>query len=774
MATSLRSRAPHLSAEALEPRETPAVVGGLDPSFNGTGISQHATFGTVDVFNAVATEPDGHIIAVWTTNQNGTADFLVVRYNPDGTLDHSFVGGAGRRVIDFSGGNDQAFGVAIQPDGKIVVVGKGTPPGEDFCIARMNADGTEDDSFGTGGQSDINISFGHVDVARAVGFQSDGTIVVAGYSNANSATTGANDMVVIRVRGSGPSAGTQLGTTTFIDFNSGDDQAYALAVYPPGTANADQIVVAGGRFGEEIAKLNTDASLNTQARFDYGTADPGATGVAIQADGKIVVSGTTNYGGTDHFVMLRVNPNLSIDQSFGSFGYAKFVLGGNDQAHGLAVDPFGRFVVAGSSDGNLGVIRVNTDGSPDTSFSAGTGGKLVTSGLQVADAIAGNMVALQSNGRIVAAGELNAGSDGVLARVIGSTELPTRLSVGGAESANANVYIPSGGAYSNPPATVTPAGVFSGYTGEVRVATADVNGDGVPDVVEVTGPGAPTRMAVIDGKTNAVLVPPTDPFGDPNFAAGAYVTAGDIAGTGRADWVITPALTGGPRVVIFQLLANGTFNLNSGSLVANFFGIGDPGFRDGDRVALGDVNGDGVLDVFSIAAFNGGPRTALFDGKDVLIARAVGRDPNKLVNDFYASADGTDAGRGGRSIAVGDFNGDGVADLAVTGDNLLGTGNQVTIFNGADLAAGKVPGFGAGKFISFTASGQPGSALVSLAAVDADGDSLADLVVGSGAGQPGKVRTYLGSTKTATLSGEPTFTDLDPYGAVLGNGVFVG
>src|SRR5947207_3043249 len=126
MAAPRRPRA-RLSAEALEPRETPALVGGLDPSFNGTGTSQTASFGTVDVFNATAVEPDGHIIAVGTTNQNGTNDFLVVRYNPNGTLDSSFVGGAGRRVIDFLGGNDQAFGVAIQADGKIVVVGKGTP-----------------------------------------------------------------------------------------------------------------------------------------------------------------------------------------------------------------------------------------------------------------------------------------------------------------------------------------------------------------------------------------------------------------------------------------------------------------------------------------------------------------------------------------------------------------------------------------------------------------------------------------------------------------------
>jgi hypothetical protein len=317
--------------------------------------------------------------------------------------------------------------------------------------------------------------------------------------------------------------------------------------------------------------------------------------------------------------------------------------------------------------------------------------------------------------------------------------------------------------------------VFGGFAGEVRSATGDFDGDGVQDTVLITGPGTKTEMAVVSGKDGKVLVPATDPFGDANFTFGGFVTAGDIDHDGRAEWVVTPELRGGPRVVIFHLLANGSFDITSPgqpSLVANFFGIGDPSFRDGDRPALGDVNGDGILDVYSIAAFNGGPRVALYDGRDVLTARFMGRDPVKIISDFFASPDGGDEGRGGRGIAAGDVNGDGVADLIVTGDNLLGTGNQVVVFSGADLMAHRVPGFGATPLADFTVGGQPGTALVSVAAVDADGDGRADLAVGSGAGQESLVKIYSGTNLSGTA--EPTCTTFDPFGTITTDGVFVG
>jgi hypothetical protein len=312
--------------------------------------------------------------------------------------------------------------------------------------------------------------------------------------------------------------------------------------------------------------------------------------------------------------------------------------------------------------------------------------------------------------------------------------------------------------------SITP---FPGFSGDVRAAAGDFDGDGVRDTVLITGPGAKTVMAVVSGKDGSILLSPTDPFGDANFTFGGFVTAGDIDHDGKAEWVVTPELRGGPRVVIFRLDPAAGF-----TVVANFFGIQDDTFRDGARAALGDVNGDGILDVFAIAAFNGGPRTALFDGRDILVATGQGRAPAKLTGDFFAAASGQDEGRGGRGIAVGDVNGDGVADLIVTGDNLLGTGNQVTIFSGADLIAGRFPGLGATPLANFTVGGQNPAALVSVAAINADGDGRADLAVGSGAGQPSQVKIYLGTNLSGTA--EPTSTSLDPFGTVTTSGVFIG
>jgi hypothetical protein len=181
------------------------------------------------------------------------------------------------------------------------------------------------------------------------------------------------------------------------------------------------------------------------------------------------------------------------------------------------------------------------------------------------------------------------------------------------------------------------------------------------------------------------------------------------------------------------------------------------------------VNGDGVPDVIVAAGFGGGPRTAIFTGQSVLAGA-----PARLVGDFFAFP-GTDAVtlRNGSFVAAGDVNGDGFADLVFGGGP--GGAPRVFILSGALVSAGNVSGAQAAPIANFFVAGDAadrGGARV--ATKDADGDNKADVVVGSGAGRPARVRVYLG--KDFVGSGEPaTFQDIAPFGgAVLADGVFVG
>ncbi len=758
MTPSLR-RPPRV--ELLEDRAVPAAVGALDPSFDTDGI-QRLLGAPTEVFNAVAVQPDGGIVAVGTTNQGGTNDFLIVRYKPDGTLDAAFNGNTGRRVINL-GGDDQAFDVLIQPDGMIVVAGQGGGAPIDFAVARMKSDGTPDNSFSTDGQN--TYALGNVDIARAVGLQSDGTLVVAGYSN----NGGTNDFTVIRVNGA---TGAQIGGATVIDF-AGDDKAFGLDVYGPG-ANLDKVVVVGQGAGAPVdfavARLNANGTLDNKASFAIGNVDV-ATGVAIQPDGNVVVGGFSNTGGTNDFVVIRVTTGMTLDATFnaagtvpGGPGIGRYDFGQQDTANAVALQPDGKIVAAGTFDdgsADFAVLRLNPDGTRDASFNAtGTTPGQKTQTLGATES--GNGVALDNNDRVVVVGSTAAAADGGLIRLIGSVEKGSGVAASGLTNGTVQGFIPNaaGALPAAPSFTSTP---FGALTANVRSAIGDINGDGVDDGVLVTGPGVPIRVTVISGvDATTVLVPAFDPFGG-NFTGGGFVSVGDFDLDGKAEFAVTPDQGGGPRVTIFTRNPDGTTTTK-----ANFFGIDDPNFRGGARSAVGDVNGDGVPDIAVSAGFLGGPRTALFDGKTTFTT------PTRLINDFFAFP-GTDAEtlRNGVFVAAGDVNGDGFADLIFGGGP--GGAPRVFILSGALVSAGNVSGAQAAPIGNFFVAGNSADrGGVRLAAVDLDGDHKADVVAGSGEGSPAKMRVYLG--KNVTTSAEPaTFQDVTLFGGgALAGGVFVG
>jgi len=286
----------------------------------------------------------------------------------------------------------------------------------------------------------------------------------------------------------------------------------------------------------------------------------------------------------------------------------------------------------------------------------------------------------------------------------------------------------------------------SGAAG-VRTAAADFTGDGVADLVVGTGPGGPTRVRVLDGKSQAELFA-FDPF-EAGFTGGVFVAAGDLTGDGVADLVVTPDEGGGPRVRVFSGKGFGQ--------VADFFGIDDPAFRGGARAAVADLSGDGVGDLLVSAGFGGGPRVAAFDGKSLGSAAPV-----KLVQDFFAFELTL---RNGVFVAGGDLDGDGKAELIAGGGP--GGGPRVTAFSGQALLAGQQA-----PVANFFAGDPANRGGVRVAVKDLDGDGRADLVTGSGPGGGSRVTAYAG--KAVPASGTPP--ELFAFDAQPGftGGVFVG
>jgi uncharacterized delta-60 repeat protein len=284
--------------------------GSLDSSFDAFGVVT-TNFGTGDdeAF-AVAIQSDGKIVVAGDSYNGANLDIALVRYNANGSLDTSF-NGTGKVTTAIGTSHDEAFAVAIQSDGKIVVAGDSNNGADfDFAVVRYNSDGGLDTSFNGTGKVTTGIGLSD-DEAFGMSIQSDGKIVAAGSSNNGTDI----DFAVVRYNTNG-SLDTSFGTGGYVttDFGTGDDEAFGVAIQSDGKIVAAGESNNGADFDFAVVRYNTNGSLDTgfgtggSVTTAIGPLHDEAFGVAIQSDGKIVAAGDS-YNGTDYdFAVVRYWP----------------------------------------------------------------------------------------------------------------------------------------------------------------------------------------------------------------------------------------------------------------------------------------------------------------------------------------------------------------------------------------------------------------------------------------------------------------------------------
>jgi uncharacterized delta-60 repeat protein len=388
-----------------------ASPGALDPSFSNDGVAVATFFESYGVATDVAIQPDGKIVVTGPMHRNDSiiSDFALVRYTSSGRLDRTF-SGDGKVRTDFGGRYDEAFAVAVgtdgaivvvgrsldsvavakylsdgslddsfsgdgkarfpmdgpgigndvalQPDGRIVVVGTN---GSDLAVLRLHANGTPDGTFGGDGLVTTDVGAGY-DAARAVVVAPSGKIVVGGQANIDPALR--SDFVVARYRPGGAldRSFDSDGLVT-ADFASYEDSVNDLVLtrgggviavgqaseFPGGADQSSDVGLARfGRDGTPVSAFGTDG----KTLIDFGSYFDNSHGAALLDDGSIAVASHLYRPGGSTAAVARVEvTDGALDPAFGVGGIADTgspVSG--DDVGGLGVDAQGRIVIATAAD----------------------------------------------------------------------------------------------------------------------------------------------------------------------------------------------------------------------------------------------------------------------------------------------------------------------------------------------------------------------------------------------------------------------------------------
>ncbi|MER5203525.1 calcium-binding protein [Streptomyces sp. NPDC002825] len=469
-----------------------AAPGDLDPTFGPDGRVTTPVTGYAEGHDIVR-QGDGKLVVVGTSE----AGFALARYNTDGSLDTTF-SGDGTTTSDFGGGAHSANAVAIQPsDGKIVVAGTTEVLAEEgggccfFSVARYNTDGSLDTGFGNGGLVRVDEFGGSAD-GSDIAVQPDGKIIAVG-------KPAGDGFALVRLDTFGnfdPSLGgdgTVVAGFTSTSPQGGGGIARSMALQPDGK------IVAAGYVGDTafdigVARYNSNGTLDTTFSGDgMVTADFGGTefgnAVAVQPDGKILAAGSGGAG----YALLRYNADGSADSGFGTGGRTSVAFPGDGGlAYAMALQQNGKIVLAGRADdpnsaeaNDFGLVRFQPNGTVDTGFG---GDGFVVTGFNDWDEARGVLV--QPDGNIVAAG-VGAGFAFALARYQGGDGTPVYADLSVAKSGTGTVSIGDRATY-----TVTVTNAASSTATATGVTLTDtLSGTGATVISAVPSQGTCTTTA---------------------------------------------------------------------------------------------------------------------------------------------------------------------------------------------------------------------------------------------------------------------------------------
>ena len=548
--------------------------GTKDTSFNtGTGFNS--------TVNTIKLQSDGKILvggAFQSYNENTTNATRLVRLNSDGTIDSTFVTGTGF--------NSQVDAIVIQSDGKIIVGGLFTTfnGSTENRIIRLNSNGTKDTTFTTGTGFNSQVT--------ALTLQSDGKIILVGDF------TGYNGNSAQRI--------VRLNAFGFIDSTFSGGSGFNVT---PNTIaiQGDGNVIVGGGFTEyngmtlqnRVIRLTGNGSKDTS--FNIGTGfNANVYSITILSDANVLIGGnfaTFNSNIENYLVELNFNGTKDTSFNLGS--------GFNNNVDKVLVQTDGKILAAGTfeaygNERNPYIIRLNSNGTKDTSFNTGTGfnGNIVT-------------MALQTDGKIIAGGFFNSVNGNSRFRIV-------RLNTDGTVDASFNI----GTGFNNvpraiciqPDGKILIGGAFTTYNGGTVNRIVRLNTDGSLDNTIDFGSGS--NPAFQDGQVNTIAIQ----------SDGKILVGGTFSlYKGQTVNRIVRINTDGTRDTLFNMGTgfDGTVNTiaiqNDGKIiVGGLFSVYDSTNNSGNTQII-RLNSDGTKDNTFVtgSGFNGGPSDIKFqiDGK---------------------------------------------------------------------------------------------------------------------------------------------------------------